>query len=171
MPVVEFTTAPNGSQGKANDLALAIKWWNAGYHTHAVLNVLVARDIASIEHKSIGSREVITRARLAVAQVVNAKTVDELPGGITGAIGGTINEAVGTVTNPLESFADFVRLLSDVKTWIRVGQVIGGSVVLLVGLRMLAREVGAPVPSLPRLPARARRAVETTEQVAEGVSK
>lgn len=140
----------------ANALALALKEWNAGIHDYASLNVAVARDIASLEHKSPTNPNVLARARVATATVIAAKSGSDYPsGGIVNAIGGTISEAgnnpiVQAIKAPI-TIAEFLGRLTDVHIWIRVGEVAGGAVLIVIGVRMLARESGIDIP-IPRIP-------------------
>lgn len=160
---------------KANDTALALKWWNAGYHDYATLTVKVALDIATFEHKSSHDPIVVARARLAAAKVIYAKSPGDYPGGITAIIGNTVgslpfvpspvdqsgNEIPkpaasgvieGVVKAPL-TVAEFLAKLTDPFLWVRVAEVAGGGILLVIGIRMLAREQGIniPIPKPPML--------------------
>lgn len=59
------------------------------------------------------------------------------PGGpLKGALGHDIVQGAGLA--PLASVGDFFHRLTESQTWIRVGEVIGGGIVVYVGLRALA---------------------------------
>jgi hypothetical protein len=59
------------------------------------------------------------------------------PGGpLKGSLGHDIVQGAGLA--PLASVGDFFHRLTESQTWIRVGEVIGGGIVLYVGLRALA---------------------------------
>lgn len=145
----------------ANALAIALKWWNAGFHEdqYGSLLVHVINDIASLEHKSPHDPSVIARARVAVATVIAAKGGSEVPsGGVVNTIGGTISEAggnpivqgvVGVVKAPI-TIAEFLARLTDVHIWIRVGEVVGGIILAIIAIRMLSREANIPLPSIPK---------------------
>lgn len=132
---------------KANDTAIAIAGWNAGHRDYADLIAYVRTEIARIEEKSPADIGVQARARVAAANVINAKTVEKI-GGITGTIGGTIAEAPGTVAKvpgvrQVVSLGEFLASLSDWHTWLRMAEVIGGAIAIVIGVRIMAQQSGA----------------------------
>lgn len=154
---------------KANDLAIAIKWYNslagsglkpdsALFTTSLIAHIV--HDIATLEHKLQSNPVVIARARVAAAKIIAAKAGSDYPGGgITNAIGGTIAEAGGNpivqgvkdvVTAPI-TVAEFLAKLANPFLWVRVAEVAGGAILLVIGVRMLARESGVDIP-IPKPP-------------------
>jgi hypothetical protein len=163
MPVAE-ATAPVA----ANAIAIALKFWNAGYHDYASLTAYTLKEIATLEHKLQSDPATQGRARRAAAYVIAMKSGSDYPGGITAAIGNfvgslpfvksPVDESGHPIPKPAVSkaiespltVAEFLAKLSDVSTWIRVAEVAGGAWLLYVGVRMLARESNVTLPSLKR---------------------
>lgn len=154
---------------KANAIAIAIKWYNElvgiglkpdSQQFSLSLIAHIAREIADLEHKSYSDPILQARARAAAATIIAAKAGSDFPGGgIVNAIGGTVAGAgdtpvggaiVGVVKAPL-TVAEFLAKLTDVHIWIRVGEVAGGAILIVIGVRMLARESGIDIP-IPRIP-------------------
>lgn len=136
---IQFTTGGR----TANALAIAIKWWNFGYHDYATLSIMTINDIARFENKRPSDPNVIGRGRVAAATVIAAKTSDN-PTGIIATIGGTISAAgdnpiVQAVKAPI-TIAEFLARLTDVHIWIRVAEIAGGAWLAYLGFRMLSRE-------------------------------
>lgn len=99
---------------KAVDLAKArgitgIIWWSYGHYGHAHFDVSGWRRIGS----NTGS--------------VVFKPGDDIPEG-SGSGGG------GLFSNPLQPLLDLISALSNPKTWIRIGQVVLGLLLILFGL-------------------------------------
>lgn len=158
---------PQGTQ--ANALALALKWWNAGYHDYGTLAVKVGLDIANLEQKKASDPSVVGRARAAAAYVIASKTGSDYPTGIIAAIGNGVG-ALPFVPSPVDqsgnpipkpgvsqaiegtvSVAEFLAKLSDPFLWVRVAEVAGGAILIVIAVRMLARESGVNIP-IPKPP-------------------
>lgn len=58
-------------------------------------------------------------------------------------------EAISGIVRSIRSIPDFLALITQAQTWVRVGEVIGGGILLYLGLRYLGNELGFNVPSLP----------------------
>jgi hypothetical protein len=149
---------------RANALAIAIKWYNnlvgSGINPDSALFIQsltahIAGEIASLEHKRPNDPVIIGRARVAATTIIAAKAGSDFPGGgIVNAIGGTVAEGAGTVKDIVKApltIAEFLARLADVHVWIRVGEVTGGAVLIVIGVRMLAQQSGINIP-VPRLP-------------------
>lgn len=75
-------------------------------------------------------------------------------GGLGGAVGAGISAGLGSATqgavgqppqysNPLEDVGNFFRALTQSSTWVRVGEVLAGGILLYAGVRALAQ--GSPI--------------------------
>lgn len=58
-----------------------------------------------------------------------------------------LGDAVGNVLSPIQAVAKFLGALTQAATWIRVGLVLGGAILIFIALRMLAGL--SAVPSIP----------------------
>lgn len=68
-------------------------------------------------------------------------------------------DAAKGVVNTTESIASFLGKLTEVSTWIRVAEVLGGAILLIMGLRQLASVAsgsqqikGIPTPNVVPVP-------------------
>jgi len=55
-------------------------------------------------------------------------------------VGVTVDATTGAVSNTINSVTDFLKLLADPNTWLRVAKVVGGILVALIGLNALFEE-------------------------------
>jgi hypothetical protein len=90
-----------------------------------------------------------------------------IAGQITGETGGTISAAASNAANitGLPAIGDFFNRLTQANTWVRVGEVVAGLILLYVGVNALTRDtaVGNAVNSANQA---ARHAVKDTAMVA-----
>jgi hypothetical protein len=63
-------------------------------------------------------------------------------GQITGEAGGTVGSAVSNLTG-INAVGDFFSRLTQKNTWLRVGEVLAGLILLYVGLNALAKDTAA----------------------------
>lgn len=64
------------------------------------------------------------------------------------------------ITDPAKAAVAVAQAILNPRTWLRVGGVIGGSVLAVTGVILLGRELGAPIPSVPTPATAAVRAVK-----------
>lgn len=78
---------------------------------------------------------------------------DELPG--AGAVGHAIGGAAGHIpgVKQIQSITDAIGWIFDTRNILRVLEILGGFVLVIVGVYLLAKQSGAPTPKIP-LPAR-----------------
>lgn len=141
----------------ANDMAIALKWYYSIYakneQNYGSYVAHIITDIATFEHKSPHDIAVIARGRLAAAKVIAAKGGPDVPGGgIVNTIGGTIAQGghtVGEIVKAPLTVAEFLAKLADPFLWVRVTEVAGGAILIVIGVKMLSREVGVKIPFIP----------------------
>lgn len=58
-----------------------------------------------------------------------------------------VEHTANAVVNPLEAVSDFLGKLLEPVTWIKVGEFVGGAVLVLMGIKALAASAGVNIPT------------------------
>jgi biotin carboxyl carrier protein len=116
--------------------------WSGG-QTHIHIGVKGAKDVGG--HVNLG-RPVGLDPATRVPPTDTPGGVGIIVGGAKGAAG-AVGDVVGGITDVVTAPADAIRWIGD--NWDRVLEVVGGFVITIAGLYLLARQLGAPKVSLP----------------------
>jgi hypothetical protein len=69
-----------------------------------------------------------------------------LPGGTTGS---GVAHDIGAAVTPLAAIGDFFHRLTEQQTWVRVGEVVAGGIVLFIAVKALVHQSGAAKATRP----------------------
>jgi hypothetical protein len=149
---VQLAPAPSSSSGGRLALLAAVRVAVAG----AMLARPGDRDFAVATGTRAGVRASPGTDRSAIASLAGS-VFDALANQPTTILGEIVKnpiaswkEGIGDVLSPLAAVGKFLAALLEVKTWIRVAEVGGGSLMLYLGVRAILQDVGGVTLPSPK---------------------
>lgn len=121
----------------------------SGAQQHALVAYVMARLLKRHPHVSVSHLHDIAEYGVAKAFATQGQMPSDIPLSPLAAVGGQIVGDYNAVKHTGESISDFLGKLSDPTTWLRGLYIIGGGTLVLSGVFIVAKELGASAPTPP----------------------
>lgn len=99
---------------------------------------------------------------------LGAGFTSSIEGSVGGAVSG-VTGAVGGAVSATEAIGKFLGKLGDPNTWLRIGEVVAGGLLVGLALYLIAKDLGLPVPG--SLPGAAGKAADSSADLAAAFEK